>query len=233
MKKKTILNYGLTLGLIALFSINLTSCNNTKKEFIEVGLEVGNHNSMEMHPWNEFYTGIKAKTQKAKTQDIEVFYGNSRFLYSNLDKEYYESINQKFEIDNSQVLEFKLTRYIFSSEDDAIHCQVAKSEEILSINNTLGYFMSDEFSFEEKSMIDTIEAKDLVQDYEEYGVIHYKFSITPIENEPIKIFIDDKPVYLDNSIDSYHNSVIDYVLDEQSQITFIEREEIRKENINV
>ncbi len=237
MNKKTILNHGLTLGLVSLFSINLTSCNNTKKEFIEVGLKVGNHTSMEMNPWLEFYTGLKAKTQKDKKQDIEVFYGNSIYLDNVLDKENYESIyekyesiNQKFEIDNSQVLEFKLTRYVYSSEDDAIHNQVSKSKEILSIKNTLGYFMSDEFRLEENSMIDTIEAKDLVQDYEEYGVIHYKFSITPIENESIKIFIDDKPVYLDNSIDSYHNSVIDYVLNEQKQIKFIEREEIRKED---
>ncbi len=45
---------------------------------------------MEMNPWNEFYTGLKAKTQKDKTQDIEVFYGNSRFLDIVLNKEYYE-----------------------------------------------------------------------------------------------------------------------------------------------
>ncbi len=235
MNKKTILNHVLTLGLISLFSINLISCNNTKKEFIEVGLEVGDHSSIETNPWLEFYTGIKAKTQKDKTQDIEVFYGNSRFLYSSLDKEYYESINQKFEIDNSQVLEFKLTRYIYPSDYDACHNRFEKSEEIFILKNTLGYFMSDEFSLEENSMIDNIEAKDLVQDYEEYGVINYKFVITPIENEPIKIFIDGQPVlvYSGNYIYSYYNQGIGYTIDEQNQITFIESEEIRKENINV
>ncbi len=223
MNKKTILNHGLTLGLIVLISINLISCNNTKKEFIEVGLETANHGCIDTNPWLEFYTGLKAKTQKAKIQNIEVFYGNSRFLYSNLDKEYYKSINQKFEIDISQVLEFKLTRYIYRSDYDASYNHFEKSEEIFALKNTLGFFMSEEFSLKENSMIDTIETKDLVQDYEEYGVINYKFSITPIKNEPIKIFVDDQPVpvYSENYIHSYYNNGIGYTVDVQNKITFI------------
>jgi len=234
-KNKAFLKLSLICGVASFLCFNLVSCNQTKKEFIEVGLEVDDHSAIETNPWLEFYTGLKAKTQKDKTQQIEVFYGNSRFLYSNLNKGYYESMNQKFEIDKSQVLEFKLTRYVYSNGEDSNYGRFEKSKEIFVKENTLGYFMSEEFRLEENSIIDTIELNDLVQDDDNYGILEYKFSITPIENEPIKIFIDDQPVpvYSENFIRSYYNSSIDYTIDDQNQITFIEREETRKENTNV
>lgn len=71
-----------------------------------------NRSYIAANPWLEFFTGLKVKTQKAKTQEVEVFYGNSRFLHFSFDKEYYESVNQKLEIDRSQRVQLTLTRYI-------------------------------------------------------------------------------------------------------------------------
>ncbi len=232
MKKKTILNHVLTLGLISLFSINLTSCNNTKKEFIEVGLGDTQGNMVDTI-WNEFYTGLKAKTQKDKTQDIEVFYGSSPETDFVLDD------NMCF-VDLNQNLEFKLTRYIYPSGEDSSHVRFEKFEEILVIRNTLEYFLSKEFAFHNNSIIDTIEVNDLVRDYKEYGVIQYKFVISPLDNEPLKLYRYDSEnpdvltkIFMEDKITSIHNCVLGYTIDDQDQITFIESQYIRKENINV
>ncbi len=232
MNKKTILNYGLTLGLISLFSINLISCNNTKKEFIEVGLG-DTQGNMADTIWNNFYTGLKAKTQKEKAQDIEVFYG------SHLGPDFVLDDNIYF-ADLNQNLEFKLTRYIYPSGEDSSHDRFEKFEEILVIRNTLEYFLSKEFAFHNNSIIDTIEVNDLVRDYKEHGIIYYEFVISPLENEPLKLYryAYENPdeltkMFMDDKITSIHNCALGYTIDDQDQITFIESEEIRKENINV
>lgn len=82
--------------------------------------------------------------------------------------------------------------------------------------------MSDEFRLEDHSMIDTIEIKDLVQNYDKSGILNYIFRIAPVENEALKIFIDDQPVYSNNYIRSYYNASIYYTIDNQNQILFTE-----------
>jgi len=216
--------YSVILCSILLFSINLTACNKPQKEYIEVGLN-DNRSYIAANPWLEFFTGLKVKTQKVKTQEVEVFYGNSRFLRFSFDKEYYESVNQKLEIDRSQMVQLTLTRYIYSNFLNASHAHFEKSEDILVTKNTLGYFMSDEFILEDHSMIDTIEIKDLVHNYDKFGILEYIFRIAPVENEALKIFIDDQPVYSNNCIRSYYNASIYYTIDNQNQILFTEIEE--------
>ncbi len=225
---KKIIKQGLMIGLIALFSVNLTACNKTQEKFIEVGLS-NDHGSMVSNPWDEFYTGLKAKTQKGKTQEIEVVYGQR--LGPN-----YSVPNDMYVVDWNQNLEFKLTKYIYSRDDDGIYNIVEKFEEILVIINTLKYFISEEFDFRKNSIIDTIEANDLVQ---KNGLIYYSFIITPLGNEPIRLYEYSREnpgellsVFGYDKIKSHYNCYIEYTIDNQNQITFLEKEEVRK-NINV
>lgn len=232
MKKKIISTHSLILCLTALFSINLTACNTpqeefNQKEFIEVGLS-NNHDTVEIRNiWNEFYTGLKAKTKKNITQDIEVFYGNQ------LSKDFY-GYNDNLIVDLNQKLEFRLTRYIYSSLYNELHNQVYKSTEILVRCNTLEYFFSDEFNLYKNSIIDTINVNDLTQDYEKYGTISYKFVISPLDNELIKLHCKTSEnqdelikIYPKDKIYSYYNCYLDYTIDENNQISIIEREEIK------
>ena len=230
MKKRAILKQRLMLVLIALFSVNLTACNKTQEKFIEVG--IGNDrgsnssNSIVTRLWDEFYTGIKASTKRAKTQNIEVFYGHF-FVDSRLQNQ-----TENFKFDLNQKLEFRLIRYVYPSDDDAFYSRFEKTEDILVLRETMEFFFSEEFHFAKNSFIDTIEVKDLIKDYKEHGVIEYGFDITPIEDEPIKIFINDEPVYSGNYIRSYGRCIY-YKIDDQSRISFIEQEEEKEENVNV
>lgn len=131
-------------------------------------------------------------------------------------------MNSNYVIDFNQNLELKLTRYIYPSDYAYLHNLFEKSEEILVIRDTLKYFFSEDFYYKNNSIIDTIEVKDLVHDYEEYGIISYEYVISPLENEQIKVFIDDQPVYLGNYIPSYYSS-IDYKVNKKKQIKFIKR----------
>lgn len=207
----------------------MVSCNQTQKDFIEVGLS-NNHSSMVSSLWDTFSIGLKAKTQKESTQDIEVFYGHG------LGDLFFAS-NDIYVVDWNQTLEFKLTRFIYFRDDDGIYNIVEKFEDILVINNTLKYFLGEEFDFKNNnSIIDTIEVNDLVQGN---GLIYYEFVITTLENEPIHLYkytggnLENEPSkILDDKITSRH-CVIEYTIDNQNQITFLEREEIRKDNVNV
>ncbi len=143
-------------------------------------------------------------------------------------------------IDLNQNLEFKLTRYIYPSGEDSSHDRFEKFEEILVIRNTLEYFLSEEFDFHNNSIIDAIEVNDLVRDYKEYGIVYYEFVISPLDNEPLKLYRYDsenpdelKKIFMDDKITSIHNCALSYTINNQDQITFIEIEGIRKENINV
>ncbi len=223
MKRKSIIKHGFILCLVTLFSMNLTACNNTNKE-IEVGFD-SIHTTCVTSMWLEFHTGAKVKIQKAKTKYIEVFYGN--WLAPDISK--------YGEICGNQKLEFKLTRYVYSSEYDAMHNDAThnlfkKSEVILAFKNTFQYFFSDDFEYLKNSMIDTIEAKDLVQDYGECGVLSYKFTITPIENETLKLFDYAYPydninelrkIYSDDTIRSYYNCFLKYKIKCHDKIAFI------------
>ena len=228
MKKKTTLKQRLMLILIALFTINLTACNKTQEKFIEVGLSIG-HGSMVLNCWDLFFTGLKAKTQREKIQEIEVFYGHRLGTDFTISDDMYV-------VDWNQNLEFKLTRYIYSRDDEGVYNIVEKFEEILVMINTLKYFISEEFDFRKNSIIDTIEANDLVQ---KNGLIHYSFVITPLENEPLRLYRYSREnpdellsVFGYDRIKSYYECYIEYTIDNQNQITFLEKEEVRKENIN-
>lgn len=204
--------------------LNLCSCGQDRNEVIEVGLKTEHQGNAESLSWLEFFTGLKAKSQTQKKQELEVFFGNSMSLFGNLNQSYYDFEGKEFEMDKSQILEFKLTRYVFSSDNDAIHGRIGKSEIVLSTQNTLGYFMSEEFEFGKNSMIDTIEPSDLVAPNDEYGLLEYRFSITPAEDEPIRISIDGNPVpvYSHGSICSYHHGCIGYTITDEYMIKFVD-----------
>ncbi len=219
MKRKSIIKHGFILCLVTLFSMNLTACNNTNKE-IEVGFD-SIHTTCVTSMWLEFHTGAKVKIQKAKTKYIEVFYGNG--LVPDISK--YGKISDN---DLKQKLELKLIRYVYPSEDDAIHGLFEKSEEILKIRNTLEYFFSEDFRFYKNYIVDTIDVDDLVQDYDKFGVLKYKFSITPIENEPLKLceYTYENPneltkIYDDDKISSYYHCFLKYKIKCNDKIAFI------------
>ena len=214
----------IAFAVAPLFCLNLASCSQTS-EFVVAGLSGGGGNGCDRNGWLEFYTGLKARAQKSGTQQVEVFYGSGGFLPSNFDEINDQSAEHVFQIDESQVLELKLTRYVYSSDDDAIHERLAKHEDIMTSRNTLGYFMSGDFYYKDNSVIDSVEAKDLAYVSGEYGVLIYGFTITPIEDEPIKIFRDGEPIreYSEGYISSYYNRCLYYTIDGQNLITFTDK----------
>ncbi len=223
--KKIITSRGFILGLITLFSFNLMSCNKTQTEFIEVGLDFNQNNSVQ-GLYDSFDTGLRVKKGSDSTQSIEVFYFNSVL------QGFENTLNRAELVDRNQNLEFKLYRevrkYVNFREE-------TKSKEIYSFTSTLEYFFSEKFdACDPKSLIDTVTVDDLYADYIDYANISYHFTITPVDDEPVKIFFLRneilEPIY-GNKIKGFH-TFIEYTLNEKNQITFLEREEI-KENVNI
>lgn len=226
--RKSFLKSSLLIGAISLSGINLVSCNNSKKEFIEVGLDNQNNNMVQNH-WYSFYTGLKANTISKLIQEVEVFCWQSIIV-----AEHDNVLNHANLVDKEQNLEFKLYRAVYKYGN---YREESKSIEIYSFTNTLEYFFSYEFNrHSEKIIIDTFSVEDLYTDYVDYAGIYYYFTITPVDDEPIKVFYTNansfESVYGDNIIKS-NGCAINYKINRKNEITLIEIKKIKNENANV
>lgn len=224
MQKKS--NVLIAVSCLCLFSSLLSSCNNkltqsssvlseidSQDEYIEVGLTFGNGegSSPLINNFYEFYTGIKAKTESGSNQSVEVYLGQRH-----LSHEFLEYCNS----DKDQLLELKLYRNIYIDG----YRNVYDVKEIYSFINITEYFFDIEFNmlyYKKMPFNDNITADDLIKSK---GRIQYTFTISPVEDEPLRIYCKSSdgiiPAYSENEIRSYYYSQIKFNVDENKNITF-------------
>ena len=222
MQKKS--NVLIAVRCLCLFSSLLSSCNNkltqsssvlseidSQDEYIEVGLDKNYsdcHSGLDFDCWN---TGIKVKNESSLNPNVKVYFG-SNSTYPEL-LEYWNS-------DKNQQLEFKLYRNIYIDG----YRNVYDVKEIYSFINITEYFFDIEFNmlyYKKMPFNDNITADDLIKSK---GRIQYTFTISPVEDEPLRIYCKSSdgiiPAYSENEIRSYYYSQIKFNVDENKNITF-------------
>ncbi len=189
---------------------SLSSEISSQDEYIEVGFDRGTTESPVDTVFNYWDTGIKVKKESSLNPNIEVYFGN--YLMSAELLDYWGS-------DRDQQLEFKLYRNIYIDG----YKDVYDVKEIYSFENKTEYFFDIEFAIQYHKKLpfnDIVTADDLIKSR---GSVKYTFTISPVENEPLRIYCKSSNgivlAYSDNEIRSYGSS-INFNVDENKYITF-------------
>ena len=168
------------------FTIFIASCSN---ENIILGFD---NNSGVSYIWyHDVKLGLKCKNNASKEQQIALFYGFSKRIINGINWEKWDKS------DFNQMIKFSLYRNNIKYSDLG---NTDNEKEIYSFNNTLGYFLSDDFLFEKSYYTDVINKDDLIDDEKETMLI-YTYKLTPIEDEFIQLAYTAKNDY------TYYNGV--------------------------
>ena len=168
--KNIITKIGLFLSFLFIFI--LASCSNQ----IEVGF--GEPKDGPLNLWyNDIRIGLKSDKISREKQKINVYYGITYRVSNAAKSEGWDAA------DFNQKLKFSLYRQILNYGDFK---NIDSKVEIYSYENTLEYFMSEDFYFKKSYYTDEITIDDLINDNNK-RIVLYHFELKPIEDEYIKI----------------------------------------------
>jgi len=157
----------------------IASCSNDN---ITIGFD---NNSGARYIWhNDVKLGLKTTKTGNETKEIDLYYGFSNIIINGINWDSWE--NSDFE----QKIKFSLFRYDIKYGD--FNNKIIN--EVYSFQNTLGYFLSEEFLFEKSHYIDTITKDDLIEDNNERMII-YIYKLTPVEDVYIQLACTAKNDY--------------------------------------
>ena len=181
------------LLLIMCFIGLLSSCGDG---YIEVGFEKDN-SCLTKNRWiDEFKLGLKCRKSINETQNIDLYYGITRYITNEINIKDYQDYDPFYKSDFNQTIRFSLYRYCRISTS----IQVNDDNRILiySYEDKLEYFLSEYFYFNEIFCTDTINKNDLIA-VGNSGVISYKYELTPVNDEYIKLFLVAQSDYIYNN----------------------------------
>lgn len=134
--------------------------------------------------------GLKCSKFAGERKQIDLYYGFSKQIINNNWDNWDKS-------DFNQMIKFSLYRNNIKNRDLG---NTDNEKEIYSFNNTLGYFLSDEFLFEKSYYTDVINKDELIDDENETMLI-YTYKLTPVEDEFIQLAYTAKDDYSYASIE--------------------------------
>ena len=110
-------------------------------------------------------------------QEIKIYYGVINVIINEIFYGRWEGA------DFNQTIKFSLYRNVVKYND---YLNYEKRTEIFTFNNTLKYFLSEEFLFDKMFYTDEITKEELIVDNEERQIV-YQYELKPLEEEYIKL----------------------------------------------
>lgn len=131
--------------------------------------------------YHEWWTEARGTRKKETVKSIDVYFGNNANIIG------LDSAN-----DPNQSITFTLFRDVFVETED--YKTYRSTKEILSLKNSLGFFTSYKFSFQDNHMIDRISADDVFKTGKEMYIIYY-FALKSNDDRPIQIYKNGETLY--------------------------------------